>query len=182
MRFVPAVVLLVGTSSATAANPPLRAFERPASAADRMPTGTVRLPYRIVDSRRIATYIAPRRPSRRATLYLLATQGHGLCVFLVQPRSAGGGCGSDFPATRKIAASEGKFFAGVVANEVARVVIVGTRGVRHVVPLTRDNGFIYDCRAYNGCTCVVAAVEAFSAGGKLVERQDWRSRACRSTR
>ena len=49
---------------------------------------------------------------------------------------------------------------------------------RHPVALTPDGGFIWNCRAYNGCACVVAELRAFDQMGKLVTRQDWRSRSC----
>jgi hypothetical protein len=68
--------------------------------------------------------------------------------------------------------------SGVVARNVARVEIIGTHGRVHPVALTPDGGFIWNCRAYNGCACVVSELRAFDQDGKLVTRQDWRSRSC----
>jgi hypothetical protein len=69
----------------------------------------------------------------------------------------------------------------VAANAVTRVVLVGVRGARHVVPLSRDNGFVHDCRAYNGCACLIDRVHAY-AGTRLLGTQRWASCARRPRR
>jgi hypothetical protein len=187
-----AVAILVCQSALAAAAPQgreadvteLRAFERA-----KLPTDVLRGRFadhlQITDSRRIAIYIDRR--SRRATLYV-AKSHLGLCHILVRsspPNGFGGaGSGCSPPAEflgqgRYIAASSGRLFAGVVANEVARVVIVGSRGVRHPVKVTADGGFIYDCRAYNGCAGLIACVEAYARDGKLLSRQPWFGLSCK---
>lgn len=72
-----------------------------------------------------------------------------------------------------------RLFAGIAANEVTRVVLVGSRGVRHRLQLSSDGGFIYDCRAYNGCACLVARLDAHDDQGKRVTHESWLSPTCR---
>jgi hypothetical protein len=140
--------------------------------------------FRITDSRRIAVY--QDRRGRRATLYVAKTRTQ-LCVVLVNSSSAGavggagGGCSpkSSFFQGRHVSASSGRLFWGLVSNEVARIVIVGSKGVRHPVEVTPDGGFIYDCRAYNGCAGLVACVEAYARGGDFLSGQAWSPRGCR---
>jgi hypothetical protein len=57
---------------------------------------------------------------------------------------------------------------GAADDSVARVIVVGSQGRRHAVPLSRDGGFIYDCEAYAGCGSVVDHVEAYAADGALI--------------
>jgi hypothetical protein len=184
-----ATAVLIGQSAVAAARPQedaseLRAFQR-----SKQPTDVLRRRFadhlQITDSRRIATYVDRR--GRRATLYL-AKGGLGLCHILVHsspPNGFGGaGSGCSPPAQflgrgRHVAASSGRLFAGVVANEVARVVIVGSRGVRHPVKVTADGGFIYDCRACNGCAGLIACVEAYTRDGKPLSRQPWFGLRCK---
>jgi len=162
----------------------LRAFKRPKQPSDVL-SGRFADHLEITDSRRIATYVDRR--GRRATLYV-AKGGLGLCQVLVKSSTSGGvgggGGGCSPPADflnreRHVAASSGRLFAGVVANEVARVVIVGSRGVRHPVKVTADGGFIYDCRAYNGCAGLIACVEAYTRDGTLLSGQPWEPGGCR---
>jgi len=184
-----AAIVVLACQSAVAASRPqqneseLRAFQRSKQPIDVL-RGRFADHLQITDSRRIATYVDRR--GRRATLYV-AKGGLGLCHVLVHsspPNGFGGaGSGCSPPAQflgrgRHVAASSGRLFAGVVANEVSRVVIVGSRGVRHPVKVTADGGFIYDCRAYNGCAGLIACVEAYTRDGKLLSRQPWFGLSC----
>jgi hypothetical protein len=67
----------------------------------------------------------------------------------------------------------GRLLSGVAANEVARIVVVGTRGVRHTIRPTRDKGFIWDCRAWSGCSSVIAEIQAYDRAGKTIYRTRW---------
>jgi hypothetical protein len=67
----------------------------------------------------------------------------------------------------------GRLLSGVAGNEVARIVVVGTHGVRHTVRLTRDKGFIWDCRAWSGCSSVIAEIQAYDRAGKTIYRTRW---------
>lgn len=162
----------------------LRAFQRAKQPTDVVP-GRFAAHFQITDSRQIATYLDPR--GRRATLYV-AKSRLGVCQVLVRssaPGGIGGGGGGCSPRAdflgpgRRIAASSGRLFAGVVSNEVSRVVIVGSRGVRHPVKVTADGGFIYDCRAYNGCARLIDCVEAYARDGDLLSGQAWGPGGCR---
>ena len=139
-----AFAILVGHSAVAAAGPrgneseTLRAFQRAKQLTDVL-RGPFAERLRITDSRRIATYVDRR--GRRATLYVAKTRTD-LCQVLVRSSTpggvggAGGGCSpraAFLGQARHVAASSGRLFAGVVANEVARVVIVGSKGVRHPV-------------------------------------------------
>jgi hypothetical protein len=42
-----------------------------------------------------------------------------------------------------------------------------------------DQGFIFNCRAYNGCACVVSRLQAFDRAGRILESQDWLAPTCR---
>ncbi len=137
----------------------------------------------MIDSRRIAVY--QDRRGRRATLFVAKTRTQ-LCIMLVNAAppgvgGAGGGCSprSSFFQGRHVSATSGRLFAGVVSNEVARVVLVGSRGVRHPVEVTVDGGFIYDCRAYNGCAGLIACVEAYGRSGPVLSKQAWMADGCR---
>lgn len=171
MRVAFAIAAVTVAAGASAATQEPIAFQRPARADDRYtgPPST----WQIRDSRLVARALV-RRPNRvnQARLYLVRRANGMLCVVL---HDAGGGaasCTSSSQLARGVSLS-GRLLAGVVRNEVARVVVVGTRGVRHPVKLTRDKGFIWDCRAWNGCRWVVAAVEAYDAAGSLLYRTAW---------
>jgi hypothetical protein len=165
------MIALSTSASVFAASPSApRAFQRPATAEDRLPSRFTAL-FQAIASRRVATYVAPHRPARRAAVFVIRDKNRGWCVLTAQPASVGAGCGRFlFAGGGFITAGEGKFLAGVAANDVTRVVVVGSRGVRHVVP--RDKGFVYDCRAHNGCACLVNRIEAYGGSG-LLESQPW---------
>ena len=173
------IVAIASTAASASRAPILRAFERPATKVDRVPRQlTSRM--RVIDSRRVATYVAPRRRARRTTLFVATVAGKGWCLITIQfqPRSAAASCGPRlFGIGSFFRAGEGTFFAGIAANRVTRVVLVGSRGARHVAHLSRDNGFIYDCRAYNGCACLIDRVEVY-AGGRLLESRAWSPASC----
>jgi hypothetical protein len=153
----------------------LRAFHRPARSNDALPQ-RLRSGYpNVVASRRIA---AVRRSFRgAATLYLAVLPGKGTCLITVDRHGAGGGCSPSWyfmSRARRMSLSTGNgFLSGVAADEVARLVMMDKRGGRHPIRLTRDGGFIYVCRAYNGCVDVVAAVEAYDHRGLVVSREQW---------
>jgi hypothetical protein len=139
---------------------------------------TFRRAFRIRDSRRVATYVDGR--GRHASLYV-ARSGAQLCHILVQWNGVGGGCS---PArrflgpNRFIAGSAGRLMAGVVANNVTRVLIIGTKGGRHPVKVSPDGGFIYNCRAYNGCAGLIACIEAYGVKNELLGRDEWVPAGC----
>lgn len=187
-----ALVFLLGlllVTAATAADnggteDELQAFERPKRESDVL-RAPVAAHLRLTDSRRIAVY--EDRRGRRATLFVAKTRTD-LCIMLVSSTAvrgvggAGGGCSprSSFFQGRHAAATSGRLFAGVVSNQVGRVVLVGSRGVRHPIRPTNDGGFIYDCRAYNVCARLIACVEAYGTRSQLLSRQAWLPDGCRS--
>ena len=156
----------------------LKAFQRPARAGDAIPRSAVGVvPKRfgaIVASRRIATASGSRG---HAALYLTRTSRNEICLIQVERRAAGGGCSlarDYFSAQRLIAAGTGDgFFHGVAANEVARVAFADPHGALHPVHLTRDGGFIYVCRARNGCIDVIKAVNGYDSRGHLISHERW---------
>jgi hypothetical protein len=162
----------------------LSAFSRPAVATDRLPGTLPSLGRRFSsDSRRIATYVDGK--GRRWSLYIFKRQirrREDICVFVFQGGGGGGGCdpsSSFFVPGRQIVASAGHVLAGVASPAVARVEVIGSRGLVHHVALSTDHGFIFDCGAYNGCTCVVARLEAFDRSGRLITNQNWLGQNCR---
>lgn len=167
------------------------AFSRPATDADRLPAtfsndllGGESRPF---DSRRIALY---KGTKRTWTLYIFKQRMRGfnqqkparehICVFVFEGSGAGGGCSptaSFFGPGRPVNAGSSRVLAGVAADQVARIAVVGSRGVVHNVPLTPDQGFIFNCRAFNGCACVLSRLQAFDKLGNRIANQDWRSSA-----
>ena len=129
----------------------------------------------MIASRLVATYDGG--PNRRGRVYIYKTS-RGESGYWFVWRGAGGGCspGPLFERQRVVAGA-GQFLAGVAADEVTRIVVVGSRGVRHLVPLSADNGFVYDCRTYNGCPCAVTWLDAY-AGDKRVHHQNWLGMGC----
>jgi hypothetical protein len=105
----------------------------------------------------------------------------GQACYALVFKGVGGGCGPKplFRRNHRLVAGSGQLFAGIAADEVTRVVIVGSRGVRREVRLSPDNAFIFDCRAYNGCSCVIARVEGFTRTGRRVVNQRWLGPSCR---
>ncbi len=186
MRYVAALgAMLAVAGTALASDNSPKAFERPARPTDALPAALRMMPPEkfgfFVVSRRIATYDGG--PHRRARLYLLRTARGYTCSALVF-RGVGMGCnrGALLVGGRLISGeAAGQLLAGVAANEVTRIVVVGSRGVHHHVPLSPDKGFIYDCRAYNGCPCAVAWLDAY-AGERRVAHQDWLGSGCRKRR
>lgn len=157
------------TSTSTGSMP--RAFDRPRKATDALPRAIrVPVPARagasetIIATRRIASYTDGR--GRRALLYLAKT-AHQVCYLTFWRGGAGGGCSpsTNFFGGGHIVVGSSHLLSGVADDDVASLVVVGSRGVRHPVTVTADGGFIYDCKAYNGCTCVVDHVEAFDSAG-----------------
>ena len=149
MRLLVVSALVLGTCAGTVAaasrdtanRDELRAFKRAQRATDVLPA-SLRRDLRMVESRRIATY--RDRRGRSAAVYVARGRGR-LCVITRQWNGTSAGCS---PAHRfltrqkPIAAGSGRLFAGVAANDVSHVVIVGTRGVRHRASVTPDGGFI----------------------------------------
>lgn len=178
-----AVAFLAPASVAATEAEELRAFERPKRPTDTL-RGSFTRAFEIVDSRRVAVFTDSR--GRRSTLYLAKTRTQ-LCVVEARsdetgaPTGSGGGCSpeAEFFGDRHVAAISGRFFSGVVSNDVARVVIVGSRGVRHRVRLSADGGFIHTCRAYNGCARLIACVEAYGRDGRFLSGQPWLPGGCR---
>ena len=118
--------------------------------------------------RRIAAYTDSR--GRRFTLYVVKTDRLALRgdsdayrqrqrLFSEQPVHSPGSHG---------AYMSGRHFVGVTANNVTRVVLIGSRGVRHSVPVTEDGGFIHNCRAYNGCASLIVCVQSYDRSNKLL--------------
>jgi hypothetical protein len=155
-----------------------RAFLRPRRSSDALPKhgwGSNTIPIgtsreRILDTRQIASYTDGR--GRQALLYLLQTKSV-ICDFTFWGSGAGGGCNpvSEFFGGRHLVFGTGHLLSGVGDDRVAKVVVVGSRGVRHPVVPSADGGFIYDCKAYNGCACVVDRVEGYDSAGQLVASQ-----------
>jgi hypothetical protein len=176
-----AVLAVTAFAARTSTEP--SAFSRPAVASDRLPPSAVAYlqPH---DSRRVATY---SRSGREWRVYIFKSRLHAegsICVFTYEIGRGGGvGCFATarfFGPGREVNADEGHVLSGVTSDRVARLVVVGSLGVVHEVPLTRDHGFIYNCRAYDGCSCVVVRLKAFDGHGRLITNQDWRgSKACR---
>jgi hypothetical protein len=119
-----------------------------------------------------------------ALLYLVKATGlhlgRGMCLELITRSAAGGTCfassvAGSLAAGGRVIAVEGRFFGGVAANDVARVVVVA-QGGRHAVRLTADKGFIYHCgsvgcvRGHHG---LVTAVQAYGRDGALLTRTAW---------
>jgi hypothetical protein len=160
------------------------AFARRATPADRLPAGFAQLGgSRPFDSRRIATYTDGAQ--RHWSVYVFKQVLHSrLNICIATLRAGGGGVGCSpppkfFAPGRWVVAGEGHLIAGVAADNVAAVRLIGRHGTVHTVKLTRDHGFIYDCNAYNGCSCLISRVQAFDSVGRLITNQDWLGSSCR---
>ena len=133
----------------------------------------------VVDSRLVASRRSEGRPVR---LYLVQTANGSLCSLLVY-RGSAAGMGCDLPSgffgdEGGLAAISGRFFAGIVANEVSQLVIIGRQGDRHPVGFTADRGFIVGCRGPDGCACSVAWAETYDAAGVRISRDRWLAPRC----
>ena len=155
----------------------LRAFERPARPSDSLPRAISRIFTSrhggIVASRRVATATGPHS---HAALYLVLFKRSYLCMIQVLgDGSAGAGCdpsGEFLSAKHPLNVGTGnRFLQGVVANTIARVAFVDSRGRSHPLSLTRDGGFLYACRHRNGCVDVVKAVNGYDHGGRLISHE-----------
>jgi len=159
-----------------------KAFSRAKTPADAV-SHRLHPRWRIVDSRRVATY--RDRRGRFAELYVAKTSDGQLCHVLSSDTGFGGGCSPArlfFRPGHRVSALSTRLFAGIAADEVTRVVLVGSRGKRHVPRLSPDGGFIYNCRAYNGCACLIAWLDAYNANGKRVSHENWLGSGCRTRR
>jgi len=184
---VVAVAVFVAAGVAAAASGPTTipsAFARSATPADRLPaTFAQRAGSRPFDSRRIATYTDGKR--RLWSVYVfkqIIRNRLNICVATLRGSGGGGGCSPSsefFAPGRWVVAGEGRLMAGVAADNVATLRLIGSHGSVHTVKLTRDHGFIYDCNAYNGCSCLIARVQAFDSAGRLISDQDWLGSSCR---
>ncbi len=181
--------LAAGVSGAATSTIP-SAFARAPVASDQLPGNFQGVPDGGLahDSRRIATLQGTKR-SWSVYIFKQTIRNRllnpsvrpNICLFIfTSGQGAGGGCSPTdlFFGPRHVSASAtGRVLAGVASDRVARVVVVGSRRVVHEAPLSADQGFIFNCRAYNGCACVVSRVQAFDKSGKRIANQDWRSSA-----
>ena len=175
-----AVVLLgvgVGVASGAASTEPLALLRAP-RANDVLPAHFRPRGIGLLETRLVAA--APRKGSAR--LYLVQTATGNLCELLIyKEHAAGSGCrplSNFFAAESAITAVSGRFFAGIAANDVARVVLIDRNGRRHAVALTPDHGFIFACTGREGCACRVAWADAYDASGKLVSHDRWLAPRC----
>ena len=177
-------VVSLGASSSRATALPLRAFTRAAVASDALPYR----PYasfvgRVLRSRRIATYTD--RQGRSTNLFVYEAKGRfgrgtakeqvWFCTLSVSQGAGGaGGCAPIQVASSKFATHpldadwgaipyDGEYVWGVAANNVQRVVLQ-SKGVRHKIALSADNGFIYNCGA-NGCA---GSINSYGQRGQLL--------------
>jgi hypothetical protein len=175
---VVAVALLgaVGASGAASTEP--LALLRAPRANDTLPARFRPYGVGLLETRLVAT--APRKGSAR--LYLVQTSAGDLCELLVyMQHAAGSGCRpleGFFAPGSAITAVSGRFFAGVAANDVERVVLIDREGLRHPVGLTTDHGFIYACTGPGGCACKVAWSDAYTAAGERVSHNRWLAPRC----
>lgn len=170
---VAAACVAVASTTGQAATARLRAFQRPARATDAVPRAFLPV-FRgrygaVVASRRIATGTGFRG---HAAVYLVRLKRHYTCLLRTIHGGAGAGCspsGEFLSASLPVQASTGgRFLSGAVANQIARVAFVDPRGRLHSLRLTPDGGFLYSCRARNGCVGLVSAVNGYNRLGKLV--------------
>jgi hypothetical protein len=112
-----------------------------------------------------------------AALYLVRLRRNYTCLIQLDHGAAGGGCSPSrefLSRRRRVAAGSGDgFLHGVAANEVVRVAFVDRHGGLHPLRLTRDGGFIYECRARNGCVNVITGVNGYDRRGRLISHQPW---------
>jgi hypothetical protein len=183
-----AIAFLVVAGIAVAASSPdiPSALARTARPSDRLPSRFQALQpvgARPFGSRRIATHQDGK--GRLWSVYVfkqVIRNRVNICVFTLRGGGGGGGCSPTtkfFGPVRRVVAFEGRLFAGVAADDVATVRLIGSHGAVHNVRLSRDHGFVYDCNAYNGCACLITRLQAFDKAGRLITDQDWRGSSCR---
>ncbi|MGH9204414.1 MAG: hypothetical protein ACRD2A_24565, partial [Vicinamibacterales bacterium] len=166
------------------------AFERAPATSDQLPGSFQGIPGdgRPYDSRRIATLSGTKRHwsvyifKQRIKNRLLAAKPRlNICLFVfTDGHGGGGGCSPTalfFGPDGAITASSSRVLAGVASDRVVRLVVVGSQGKRHNVRLSRDKGFIFNCRAFNGCACVISRIQAFDRQGNRIANENWTSRA-----
>jgi hypothetical protein len=173
------VVALLGAAAASGAgtSEPLALLRAP-RANDTLPARFRPQGVGLLETRLVAA--APRKGSAR--LYLVQTSAGDLCELLVyKQHAAGSGCRpleGFFAPGSAITALSGRFFAGVAANDVERVVLIDRNGLRHPVALTPDHGFIFACTGPEGCACKVAWADAYNAAGERVSHNRWLAPRC----
>jgi hypothetical protein len=140
-------------------------FAREPRPIDRLPGWLLRR--RVLASRRIGVY---EQEGHRAALYLVRVDDEpGLCLMLVSVGAAGGACSPRLLSGELaiMGLSYGNHYAsGRVRSDVRSVVVVGTRGRRHRIPVHTGGGFIYRCPAFSGCTSSIYSIEAYGADGR----------------
>jgi hypothetical protein len=156
----------------------LAAFSRAARATDALPAR-----YRLFEARANGGIVASRRVAAAAdgrggtaTLYAVRF-AHRTCLAFVVSRGVGGTCRDEHlftPRSSIVAIEAARFFVGVTAPDVARVVVKGAQGKLHSLRPTSDGGFLYRCRAYNGCVSVVTSVSVYDRSGNLLTHENWR--------
>ena len=151
-------------------------LQRPA---DTMPKALQQALPSLAQSRLVATYGSGRHKAR---LSLAQTRKGWLCsVLLADAHATGTGCTpptSFFGNPPAVAAVSGRYFAGVAANDVSRVVLTQRDGTQVDVPLSVDHGFIVSCTGPDRCACTVAWVDAYNASGVLVSHTRWLAPRC----
>lgn len=194
--FVAALVLATLTTAAAGAATSTipSAFARAQVASDQLPGNFQGVPGEGLphDSRRIATLRGTKRDWSvyifKQTIrhrFLKPSVRPSICLFVFTHEDGGvGGGGGCSPSTlflgptRHVSTSAtGRVLAGVASDRVTRVIVIGSRGVVHEVPLSADQGFIFNCRAYNGCACVISRIQAFDKRGNRIANENWTSRA-----
>jgi hypothetical protein len=133
----------------------------------------------LAQSRLVATYGTGKH---RARLYLAQTRKGWLCsVLLADGHASGTGCmpaASFFGNPPGVAAVSGRYFAGVAANDIARVALVERDGTQIEVPLSADHAFIVSCTGPDQCACAIAWVDAYDASNVLVSHDRWLAPRC----
>jgi hypothetical protein len=146
---------------------------------DAMPKALQRALPSLAQSRLVATYGTGKHKAR---LYLAQTRKGWLCsVLLADAHASGTGCMSPstfFGDPPGVAAVSGRYFAGVAANDIAKVVLTQRDGTQVPVALTLDHGFIVRCTGPDQCACAVAWVDAYNASDVLVSHTRWLAPRC----
>jgi hypothetical protein len=162
------IAAAVAPTAAAQARNPVDPFQRPARPSDRLPRSFDHMLMRkggVARSRRIAVY---NRNRHSASLYLVRTSRASLCAILVTEHAAGGGCYAGRHLLPLEAMYGLHYAAGTVGARVATLLVLGTHGRRHRVPVTDEGGFIYRCRAFSGCTASVRSITAYDERGHVI--------------